>query len=184
MKTNNMSSLSSLHGNKKFLLLFVLCCSLPLVTAKLALEFSWFNAGATNKGQWLEQEIQLLPASSSSRQHWHLVYVQAQQCDINCNLALYILQQIYTGLGRQQEQISILAIADQMPQALTRFPSITWQSPSISVSDFQDQIFIVNQQGLALLRYSVVNDPKKMLLIGKDIRTDLRRLMAYDRDGA
>ncbi|CAM5198082.1 hypothetical protein [Alishewanella longhuensis] len=47
-------------NKNKFLLLFILCCVLPLLAAKLVLELGWFNPGSSSRGQWLQQEIYLL----------------------------------------------------------------------------------------------------------------------------
>ena len=171
-------------GKYKFLLLFFLCISLPFVAAKLALHYGWFNSGTNNKGHWLEREIQLLPATAHTKQHWHLVYVQAQQCDASCELALYTMQQLYIGFGRKQTALSTLILAEQAPAQLAKFPSIAWQAPTTSVPELQNQILIVNQQGLVLLRYPVPLDQAGMLVVGKGIRTDLLRLMNYDRVGA
>jgi Uri superfamily endonuclease len=170
-------------SKSRFLILFFLCSSVPFIAAKLALEFGWFSSGVKNKGHWLERDIQLLPATEK-QQHWHLVYVQAQQCDASCELALYTLQQLYIGLGRKQEQISALILADQAPAQLANFPVLKWQTPLALTPELQNQILIVNQKGLVLLRYPVSLDPAGMLIVGKDIRTDLLHLMNYDRVGA
>lgn len=181
MLANNLTPISAQSANKKFLLLFFLCCSLPFIAAKLALAFYWLPVGVTNKGQWLEQEIQLLPVAAPTPQHWHLVYVQEQRCSLHCELALYAIQQIKSGLGRQQDQVGALILADKTPEQLAHFSTIQWLPFSANSTELQGHIFIVNQQGLALLRYPVVSDNEHMLMIGKDIRADLRRLMAYDR---
>ena len=185
MQANNPSQFSLQEPNRKFLLLFFLCCSLPFIAAKLALEFSWFTPGVTNKGQWLEKNVQLLPVTQQHfpQKRWSLVYVQAQKCNRSCELALYTLQQIYIGFGRQQEQLNSLIIADQAPSQLTAYPAVQWQNNDVQLSELEGNIFIVNLQGLAILRYPVVQDREQMLTIGKYIRTDLQHLMAYDRGG-
>jgi hypothetical protein len=182
MYVNSASSIPLRQSTKKFFVLFFLCCSLPFIAAKLALQFSWFTAGATNKGQWLEQGVQLFPVTNS-QQHWHLVYVQARECKSYCELALYTLQQIYTGFGRQQEQINPVILAEQAPKQLSNFPLVRWQTASLQLPELQDHIVIANQKGVAILRYPVLRDREHMLIVGKDIRSDLRRLMAYDRGG-
>src|SRR6187200_822866 len=118
MYVTNSSSVPVRQTNKFFFVLFFICCSLPFIAAKLALEFSWFTAGVTNKGQWLEDSVQLFPATYK-QQHWQLVYVPTQKCNSSCELALYTLQQIYTGFGRQQDQLNLLVVADHAPSQLT-----------------------------------------------------------------
>ena len=52
-------------NKKKFLLLFVLCCALPLLAAKLVLEFGWFNRGVSSNGEWQQTEVFLLTATNA-----------------------------------------------------------------------------------------------------------------------
>lgn len=193
MLANNISSIPSSRRSNKFLLWFLLCCGLPLLAAKLALEFSWFTAGVDSRGQWLDSEIQLLPQAADStrreatqqesQSHWRLVYVQARQCDSDCELALYTMQQLYFGLVGQQEKIGLAILADKIPQQLSHFPAVGWQLAPDNMNSFQNQIFIVNRQGIAILRYPAAQDPQQMLQMSKDIRKDLRRLLAFDRGG-
>ncbi len=178
-----MSKASRPLSKSTFLLLFILCCSLPFIAAKLVLEFGWFNSDTSNKGQWLNKEIQLLPADERTQLHWHLVYVQASECDANCEVALYLMQQLYIGLGRKQDEINTLIVAERAPAQLVKFSHIKWQAPVTSAPELQNHILIVNQKGLVLLRYPVTTDSDDMLVVGKGIRTDLLRLMNYDRVG-
>jgi len=175
-------------SSRKFFLLFIVCAAVPLLAAQLSLSLGWFKQGSTNKGQWLQHEIQLLPdtgdPSTDSNVHWHLVYVQAAVCDQQCEQALYTLQQLYTGMGRKQLTVKPLVMAQQQPAQLNKFPAIAWQPEQNSVNELQNQIVIVNQRGLALLRYPVDGNPAHMRDLAKNIRTDLLRLINYDRSGA
>ncbi|HWV13812.1 MAG TPA: hypothetical protein VN030_00160 [Cellvibrio sp.] len=177
---SSSQSRSSPAAGKKFILLFIACFILPLVAAKLALALSWFHAGVGNQGNWLEREVNIVPAT---RKHWQLVYIPAGECEASCYLALYILQQTYSGLGRQQEQLNALVLADQVPQQLENFSALHWQPVTMPVAGLQNHIVIVNQLGMALLQYPVVSDQTHMLDTAKRIRADLRRLMTYDRGG-
>lgn len=178
-------------SSRKFFILFIACAAIPLVSAQLSLSMGWFQQGSTNKGQWLQHEIQLLPDASSPAAnnadinvHWHLVYVQAAVCDQQCENALFTLQQLYSGMGRKQVKIKPLVMAQQQPKQLNQFPAIGWRVEPDAASELQNQIVIVNQRGLVLLRYPVVDNPEQMRDLAKDIRTDLLRLINYDRSGA
>jgi hypothetical protein len=166
-----------------FLILFFLCASVPFVAAKLALEFGWLTAGVKNKGQWLEQDIQLLAANSQALKHWQLVYVQGDSCDTQCEQALHILQQLFISLGRKQDEISLFVVAPESPVQLEHFANIKWLAPITAAAGLRNTIVIVDRQGLALLRYPIIQDSAAMLLMGKDVRTDLLHLMNYDRVG-
>ena len=178
--------------SRKFLILFILCAAVPLIAAKISLSFGIFNQGGTNKGEWLQHDIQLLPEIAdiitsgelNTSVHWHLVYVQSATCEQQCEQALFTLQQLYAGMGRKQLKIKTLMMAKQQPVQLKKFPAIGWQ-PELSVAnELQNQIVIVNQRGLVLLRYPIADSPEQMRDLARDIRTDLLRLINYDRSGA
>ena len=200
-------------SSRRFFLCFFLCALVPLAAAKISLTMGWFSQASTNKGVWLEHEIQLLPDYTQGAQeaefdphlHWHLVYVQAADCAQQCEQALALMQKLYAGLGRKQIQVKPLLMAEQAPQQLTQFPSIDWQLEQAVAKELRNQIVIVNQRGLVLLRYpleslsensnqqqhnnlpinnSSVDNSFALRQLAKDIRTDLLRLMNYDRSGA
>lgn len=179
-------------SSRKFFMLFIVCAAVPLLAAQLSLSLGWFSQDGNNKGQWLQHEIQLLPDANYSEKnnpagnmvHWHLVYVQAQVCDQQCEQALFTLQQLYAGMGRKQLKIKPLVMAQREPVQLNKFPAIAWQPEELAANELQNQIVIVNQRGLVLLRYPVDGNPEHMRDLARDIRTDLLRLINYDRSGA
>jgi hypothetical protein len=171
-------------NSRKFFTLFFICALVPLIAAKLSLITGFLGHKSNNKGAWLAHEIQLLPNTLAANERWRLVYVQSsEECDQHCDKALTILQQLYVGLGRKQLGIKPLVIATKSPEALSRFPALSWQPESKPVDELKNQIVIVNQQGLVLLRYFVADDAEKMQTTAKDIRSDLLHLMNYDRRG-
>jgi hypothetical protein len=180
---------------RRFFLLFGLCAVVPLVAAQLSLKFGWFSTVGTNKGIWMDKEIQLLPDliaepssnSEAANIHWRLVYLQPENCDQGCERAMLTLQQLYSGLGRKQLKIKPLVV---VPHGRTRktleqkFPDLDWQSVVDDTSGLENQIVIVNQRGLVLLRYPVTKEPEQMQDLAKNIRADLLHLINYDRSGA
>tara|TARA_R100000656_G_scaffold124303_2_gene102200 strand:- start:397 stop:915 length:519 start_codon:yes stop_codon:yes gene_type:complete len=167
--------------SRKFFTLFIACALVPLLAAKVSLAMGWFSHSSINKGEWLERDIQLLPVASSTAAHWRLVYVRAADCNQECEQALHTLQQLYTGLGRKQINLEPLFLASTQRVGLTQFPAVNLLVGSQSQPELENQIVIVNQNGLVLLRYSVFADVEQMKNIAKDIRADLLRLMNYDR---
>ena len=165
----------------KFFALFLLCTGAPLALAKLSLEHGWFGQGHTNnKGQWLEREIQLSLPAADAAVDWHLLYVQRSPCEQSCEKMLYGLQQLYTGLGRKQVQLRTLVAAPQAPAALNHYAALSWIPLPEAVREFDQQVLLLNRDGLVLLRYPL-ND--QLPELAKNIRTDLLRLMNYDRGG-
>lgn len=184
-------------SSRKFLALFLLCALVPLAGAWLSLKFSWFSAApTTNHGEWLTQELRLLPAPARGGGQWHLVYVPAADGDLaclegeeqpapasRCEQALLILQQLHVGLGRKQTRVQALVLAAQNPVALARYPHIEWQAAQVSEAAVQGRIVLVDPRGLALLRYAVEPGQEQAQRVAGDIRSDLLRLMNYDRSG-
>lgn len=169
--------------SRKFFSLFLLCALIPLVAAKVSLAMGWFNQTSVNKGYWLEREIELLPDVGHDEAAWRLVYLTPEDCALTCNQTLYSLQQLYTGFGRKQLNILPIVVASSQPETLNEYSAITWIKKNFTAHELHDQIVIVNREGLALLRYPVHADREQMKAVIQDVRTDLLRLMNYDRSG-
>ena len=198
-------------SSRKFLSLFLLCALVPLAAAWASLRFGWFAAAPTvNHGEWLTQELRLLPAPEQGGGQWHLVYVPAGEGELTCldgqdasartdgdratttravapatrcEQALLILQQLHAGLGRKQARVQALVLAAEDPAARARYPHIAWQAAQISDTALLGRIVLVDPRGLALLRYAVEPGAAQAQRVAGEIRSDLLRLMNYDRSG-
>ncbi|MDX3772692.1 hypothetical protein QE250_01025 [Chromatiaceae bacterium AAb-1] len=163
----------------KFLLLFILCCALPLAAAKVVLEFGWFSAGFSSKGEWLEQEVFLLPDAHQQVDHWRIAVVPALACDSPCQQALYTVRQLYTGLGRKQTQVQPVLVNAELPADYLMFESQKALVPQLD--GLAGYILLIDQQGLALLRYPMPAEKSQMAPTAAAIRADLLKLLNYDR---
>ena len=165
-------------NKKKFLWLFVLCCTLPLLAAKVVLELGWYQSGVGSKGDWQQQEVFLLPAVTD-KAHWRLAVVPAAACLQQCQQALFTVKQLYIGLGRKQEQVQPILLADSA--LADDFAMFSQSSAMVPVpASLQQRILLIDQQGLVLLSYAM---PAKdeMAATAKAIRADLLKLLNYDR---
>lgn len=164
---------------KKFLLLFVLCCALPLLAAKLVLEFGWFNSGVSSNGQWQQTEVFLLGASNA-KAHWRLAVAPKADCDNACQQTLFTIQQLYIGLGRKQMHVAPVLISDHGVPAeytiFTRHSALQPVPPAL-----HDRILLIDQQGLLLLSYPAPQAPAELAITATAIRKDLLKLLNYDR---
>ena len=169
-------------NKKKFLLLFILCCALPLAAAKLVLEMGWFSRGASSHGQWQQAEVFLLPATTE-KAHWRLAVPASEGCDNKCQRALFTVQQLYVGLGRKQQQLQpVLLGSAQAPEQFTVFSRL---QPEQSVPEtLNNHILLIDQQGLVLLSYPAPATDADMASVAKAIRQDLLKLLNYDRTSA
>lgn len=155
-------------NKNKFMLLFVICCVLPLAAAKLVLELGWYNPGSSSKGVWLEQEIFLLDDISGQKKHWRIVLLADSPCQQQCQNALHTVRQLYIGLGRKQEQVQPVVVG-----------SLT--EPDTYPMFIQQQILLVDQKGLVLLSYPMPELEAEMAAVARNIRYDLLKLINYDR---
>lgn len=162
-------------AKKKFLLLFLLCSLLPLAFAQAFLSLGWFGGATTNKGQWLNEEIVLLPKASGDV-HWRLAYVSDKpDCDAVCQNAHYGMQQVYTALGRKQQHLELWQSGGD------KFAAMQWQANPVGVDALQQKLVLVDMNGLALMTYPVSSEKTQMVQTGKAILTDLNKLLKYDR---
>lgn len=166
-------------NKNKFLLLFILCCGLPLLAAKLVLELGWFNPGSSSQGQWLEQEIYLLNDASKQPDHWRIAVVSEQCVQQRCQQALHTVKQLYLGLGRKQKQVQPVFVGQELPAEYPMFRQ--QQAQSELGQQLQNHIVLVDQHGLALLRYPMPEQAEQMAVTAKAIRADLMKLLNYDR---
>lgn len=165
-------------AKNKFLLLFLLCCVVPLAAAKLVLSNGWFSSGVNSQGQWLTKEVLLLPPGKSADPHWRLVYLAPQQCLQDCMQAIDLMQKVYLALGRKQQQLALVVLTEQPISAL---PATLTQQQGSAQGLSVGQLVLVENQGLALLQYPVPADTQQRLLTGKAVMADLKKLMNYDR---
>ena len=169
-------------NKKKFLLLFILCCALPLAAAKLVLDMGWFSRGASSHGQWQQTEVFLLPATTE-KAHWRLAVPASEECDNQCQRALFTVQQLYVGLGRKQQQLQpVLLGSAKAPEQFNVFSRL---QPERSVPEtLNKHILLIDQQGLVLLSYPAPATDADMAGVAKAIRQDLLKLFNYDRTSA
>jgi len=165
------------------ILALVVVFVLPLVAAKAVLELGWFTAGSTNKGALLRPP-QALPGTAADGK-WHIAYLLPQQCGQRCRHALITLRQGYLALGREQRRVeSWLLLTDLSdPQILTGPLPLELQLRPLPPGDRPDSLarpgtlFLVDPGGYLVLSYQLTGDRHQDLLIGKDLLSDLRRLL-------
>lgn len=169
----------------KFFALFLFCVGAPLALAKLSLQQGWFSDGETNnKGKWVKDEVRVsLPNPGDAGVDWYLVYVAGDDCHKTCEQALYTLQQLHTGLGRKQVKLKTLVSSATKPPHLDNYAALNWIESSTSLETFNNKILLLNEDGLALLQYDTAEQMETMITLARDIRSDLNRLMNYDRGG-
>ena len=149
-----------------------------------------------NQRAIIDRRVRATPTRERGGGRWHLGCVPAAEGEpacaeeggagtppSRCAQALRILQQLHAGLGRKQARVQALVLAVESPVARARFPHVEWQAAQVGDVEVQGRIVLVDPRGLALLRYAVEPGPQQAQRVAGDIRSDLLRLMNYERSG-
>jgi hypothetical protein len=182
------------HKSKSTLILMIAVFVLPVILAFFALKFDWFNKAATNRGDLLQPVIEAQSLLSDSDINWHLLYVIPQECLIECENALYGIEQTYRATGKESDRVSLLFIATEnssseaLEKARSKTGAILLQKSQNNVNEvFKNvdinAIFISDTQHNIVLRYPVTQDKQQAIMDSRDILADLKKLLKLSRIG-
>ena len=166
----------------------------PVVLAKLALDYDWFNKAVTNKGTLINPTIEAVSLLSDSERKWHFVYLLPASCDKNCENAIYSIQQVHQALGREKERVNPLFIAteqsdkDLLAQLVEQVGVEVLQKQHSEVEeifgDLQlDAIFIADTWHNLVLYYPNTHDQQQAIMDSKDMLSDMRKLLKLSHIG-
>lgn len=176
-------------------LLFVLAVFiLPVVLAKLALDQSWFEQAATNRGELLQPVVNLTSSLAEQSPKWRIMYVLPETCDARCENAVYAIQQVWLALGKESDRAQP-AVFVKEPSASTvqallhDFEHINAIAVSgdefseLTGSELGGYVFLVDTQNNAMLRYPAFALRQDAVMGSRDILADLRKLLKLSRIG-
>ena len=180
--------------NKSTLILMIAVFVLPVILAYSALKLDWFNKAATNRGELLQPVIEAQSLLSESDVKWHLVYVLPTECLVQCENALYGIEQTYRATGKESDRVSLLFIATEnssplaIETAQSKRGAILLQKSQDNVNEvFKNKdinaIFISDTQHNIVLRYPVTTDRDQAIMDSRDILADLKKLLKLSRIG-
>ncbi|GGD77186.1 hypothetical protein [Lacimicrobium alkaliphilum] len=181
-----------LKSSKKTLMLVLLAFIVPVILAKLALEFDWFNKGATNHGELLNPVRDLSGIDSQAK--WRILYRLPEHCDATCDNALYSISQVWKALGRKQDRAEAVVVAtvqgaESQRNELAGYPTIRLVTTSAEKIEqvFEghagDGIFLVDTLNNVILHYPVASEREQAVLDSRDILSDLLKLLKLSRIG-
>ncbi|RUO35655.1 hypothetical protein [Aliidiomarina sanyensis] len=178
--------------NRRVLLTIALVFILPLTLAKLVLALGWYEPGVSQKGNLVEPELQIhtddnamLPAT------WRIAYRMPETCDSACENALYVSGQLFHALGRQQSRVTPVAIRGG--EAADTLPSLPEDNTVqlLTVEGAYQQLgaipehslMIIDPVGTVILWYPGSADRREAILHGRDLLSDLQKLLKLSRVG-
>ncbi len=186
---------STKKNSKRIMLILATVFIVPVLVAKLALEYKWFNNAATNQGELISPALDLGALDASTAEpKWQLLYLLPDDCQASCENAIYSIGQVRTALGRESDRVEALVIATELSdkqqlatlaeQSSIRVFTTDQQSVNQVFQDtLADGIFIVDTLSNVILRYAPQSDQEQAVLDSRDILLDMKKLLKLSRIG-
>lgn len=175
------------NKNRTTLVLLLAAFVIPVILAKLALDYDYFNKAATNKGVLLTPPQDVSTMYRPSEPKWQVMYLHQGQCDSECDYALYSISQVWSALGKRRDRVESMVISernDSINNKLSGFPVLRPVWLADSPNPAMDQgIYIVDTQSHAVLFYSLVESQEDAVMMARDMLQDLRKLLKLSRIG-
>lgn len=164
----------------------------PIILAKFALEHQWIDYGVTNKGQLLEQpvnlnELQLTHIQPDS--HWLMVFNMPTTCEQACIETFNGLTNTYIALGKEIARTKAVALAqapltDNVQEHINSsrwkiYNDVDQSQPLLS----QEKVLIVDPLGNVVLSHDLPNNAEDLPAFGKAILADFKKLLKYSKIG-
>lgn len=182
-------------NNKTMMLLLAAVFILPVILAKLALDYGWFNQGVTNKGELISPPIDVSVLQEPQQEpKWKLIYVLPQVCTLECENALFSIAQVHSALGKESDRAEVVVISHEESNIeqlalLANKPNIRLISTDLNSLQqlFKDAstdgIFIADTLNNVFLRYPLQIDKEQAILHSRDILSDMRKVLKLSRIG-
>ncbi len=181
-----------MNGRKGLLTVFGTFVA-PFALAAIVYQMGWFNAGVTNRGEFLEKEVTLswiLPKEAVEAE-WKILYHIPSNCDETCTNVLFSLHQGFQALGKLQGKATPVAIrtvdasitSQQLKDGYGYIDILEQQSTQdATLSQLSsDYVYLVDPFGKVILRYKATAQKQDMIMTTKDWISDLKRLLKYSR---
>ncbi|WP_395338742.1 hypothetical protein PN836_012510 [Ningiella sp. W23] len=188
--------------NKIAFIALIIVFVVPVILAKFALEYDWFNKASTNQGELLEPIIEAQSILAEAEKKWHFIYIVPEQCDSACENAIYSVSQVRTAIGRESDRVNTLFISTEKSDAkalakiaeLGASPNVEMsatevlQKPSENVNKVfkdvpLDAIFIADTLNNIVLKYPLTENREKAILDSRDMLLDMKKLLKLSRIG-
>lgn len=178
--------------SQRVLIIVALIFILPLAAAKLVLSMGWYEKGVSNKGNLVTPEIMLSTAANDALpDKWRIAYRMPAECDTACENSLYVASQLHHALGRQQERVQPVAIArSSSAQTLPNLPAdstlqlIHAEEAYQAIENLPEHaLLIIDPVGNVVLWYAGSDDRKETVMNGRDLLSDLQKLLKLSRVG-
>lgn len=173
-------------------IIVIVVFALPVVLAKLALHFQWFNYGVTNYGQLYASEKNLADLSLQKyaiKEQWHILYYPAENCQQKCTQALTTLNSTYVLLGKEIPRVTPIiltetAFFENHRDKLTHHKWQHWPlTKEAGLELSEGDVVIVDPLGNLVVKHLTPTDDSEIVSMGKKVLADMKKLLKYSRVG-
>lgn len=208
---NNSSGEANRRKNRLTLIAMFSVFVIPVLLAYLAFAFQWFSGASVNRGELLPEDkvthiedydirdLSGAPIHGKEFEtlYWWILPLDQQRCDQECQkLNLFMLNQTYKGLGKEDSRIKMLLVSADadyqpsfnVPTAVADFVAAGIPAKSETRSGKQrtleaNYIYLVDPIGNIFIRYPLIKDESEAVTRSKDLRFDILHLFKYSRLG-
>ncbi len=178
----------------------------PVLFAYLAYFGGWFGGGSKSRGEIIDPPWHIDDVSwqSSNFGNWQqsefmgkwnwLLVIDDNQCNEQCQINWFLLQQTRLGLAKNVKKVNYLLLLNQTPVNLTgEWSKVSYAQVEINNGHvaidatpregFNKQplaanaIYLVDPLGNIFMRYSLINNKNEAPLKSKDLRADVSRVL-------
>ncbi|GAA4894773.1 hypothetical protein [Ferrimonas pelagia] len=182
--------MSSTGTSKRTLILLILAFALPVLAAYSALQWGWYQGGATNRGELLQQlSYDQLQLANPDSEHWQIVTQLPAECDQRCQATITVIQQAHIALGREKVRVQpvIFTTATSDPRAQENLRQLNFTLIPANSEAHQAlapyALVVVDPWGQWVMGYRADPQQAVPLSMGKDLLADLRKLLKLSRIG-
>lgn len=180
------------NNSKRKLLVVVGVFLLPVIIAKLALTFQWFNYGVTNHGELIDNAMTTEALGIKNQtypEQWLLIYHLPQSCSAKCQQAMSTINSTFKLLGKEIPRVTPIYIVAKESAAVHRdmLTHPKWHrhiaSDSIKATDAQSTIYIADPLGNLVMKHAFTGNSDEITQVGKAILADMKKLLKYSKIG-
>lgn len=183
-------SLTEQKKSRRSMILLIAIFAIPVIIAKLALTFHWFDYGVTNKGVLVSDEITLKKLGLNealANKNWHIIYANIHTCEQHCEQVINSIMNTYTALGREMPRVNpVLITASPIDNdTKAKFKPMLWIDMPQATKKYlnSSQVLIVDPLGNVVLSHTPPEEIKQLPFFGKEILVDMKKLLKYSRVG-
>lgn len=187
--------------NRKSFILLLIAFGLPILLAKLALEFSWLEYGVTNQGELLDTpfttaeigladiELSDIERSEHGNKQWLLMYLVQPNCGDYCEQLLVGINNTYIALGKEMPRVTPIALFQTAfsPDQLQNIRTHDWRfieaSPKAKQQLKLGELYIADPLGNIFLVHALPKNSADIPAFGKAILADMKKLLKYSKVG-